>query len=853
MPGASSATLAPTHGGSVIRPRPRTGWATIVGAALLFALLVAPVATADRWFHRVAGIAASGAAATHSVRVATSGEHRGGVLVARGEVVTPAQAAALAAHRAGSPSLRSVGLATSAVLVALALFYGHHLRRSTRGRLRRVLLVNLGAIALLAVGVQVGLQLTTMSVLAVPVAVMALLPTLALDRVVGLATGALTAVVVAALGPFDVAIGAILLAQALIAGVLISERPARTTSAALVGGLAATLAGVAMYAAGALLHSGRLPVHELSTPLASPWVAVALAGALTAPITIALLPLYQRACGELTRGQLVALEDLGHPVLRQIAERSPGSWQHSLAMANMAELAAKEIGANGRLVRVGAYYHDLGKSLQPKYFIENLEPGETSPHDQLTPEASCRAIFAHVVDGVAAGRRLGLPERVVDFMHMHHGDGVLEFFWVRCQELGNPRALTADDFRYPGVRPDTRETAILAICDAVEAASRTLRKTDDASIRALVQRIVYGKLHLGQLDDSGLSMADLRRIADSLHTTIKHAHHGRIEYPWQREAARDDGEHATALASPGAADRVGDRASTRAETRVERERDEVRLDSLDAPSGTTRPRRVSGTPGTDAAAPTESMAAAEPASARAPTAAAGKVASAGLSTTDMVALSRARTFPASSSDPPGTAGRLAMPLAAPHSTPAMPALRDDEAARALREPAAPHTSGPTMGRPRTTSSSMPVRAEVTRPAVVAQAVSATVAGRPAAPEMMALEVIDEVDAVAAPVSTPGSSGEAGWGTGLADRIAAALEAEMQVGDDTVIRRPSSTEIAMSSRGTTSAADLDVTRPGIVNPDARARAKTRPPPPPGASDAGPARPRTPSGPPPRRRG
>jgi putative nucleotidyltransferase with HDIG domain len=203
-------------------------------------------------------------------------------------------------------------------------------------------------------------------------------------------------------------------------------------------------------------------------------------------------------------------------------------------MANMAEIAANAIGANGRLVRVGAYYHDLGKSLQAKYFIENLEPGETSPHDRLAPETSCDAIFAHVTEGIVTARKAGLHERIIDFMHMHHGNGVLEYFWAKTREQANPRGLTVEHFRYPGVPPQSRETAILSICDAVEAAARTLKKPEPSAIDNLVQRIVYGKLHLGQLDESGLSMSDLRRVAESLRDTIRHANHGRIEYPWQK-------------------------------------------------------------------------------------------------------------------------------------------------------------------------------------------------------------------------------------------------------------------------------------------------------------------------------
>jgi putative nucleotidyltransferase with HDIG domain len=255
----------------------------------------------------------------------------------------------------------------------------------------------------------------------------------------------------------------------------------------------------------------------------------------------------------------------------------------------MAEVAANTIGANGRLVRVGADYHDLGKSLQPKYFIENVSPGETSPHDSLPPEVSCDAIFAHVTEGVRLGRKEGLPERVVDFMHMHHGDGLLAYFWSKCQEQGNPEALDEEDFRYPGVKPQTRETAILAICDAVEAASRTLKQPEARAIENLVQRIVYGKLHLGQLDESSLSMSDLRRVSNSLIETIKHAHHVRVEYPWQREQREDekrerDEEQLTEAASPrGLEAAAARRAPALGRSATQRILSEPPLDSLDLP------------------------------------------------------------------------------------------------------------------------------------------------------------------------------------------------------------------------------------------------------------------------------
>lgn len=524
--------------------RLRVGRVAGLFLALGVALLVTPAIALETYLVQRGKLDTSvGARAAITLRVPQFAGHHGsiriaggGVLVARGEELSRDRAAAAAELLATMPKGAAPFAAYFFLCAALVAVYSHHLRRANRGRLLRVQLVNLLALVAIAVVTKLALCLSTASVLAVPVAIAAIVPTLVLDRTVGLATGVLAAVIVSLLVPFDVGVTTVLVAQAATAGLLISEAPRRRTRAVLLAGLASALIGAFTYGVFTYLSTGIVPLHELSQPLASGWVAATAGGLIAALASLPLLPAYQLLVGEITSSRLTQLSDLSHPLLRQIAEKSPGTWQHTLAMANMAEIAANAIGASGRLVRVGAYYHDLGKSLQPKYFIENLEPGEPSPHEHLPPEVSCDAIFAHVTEGIVEARRAKLHERVIDFMHMHHGNGVLEYFWAKCQRDGNPRGLSVESFRYPGVPPQSRETAILAIVDAVEAAARTLKKPDPASIDQLVQRIVYGKLHLGQLDESGLSMADLRRISDCLRETIRHANHGRIEYPWQQES-----------------------------------------------------------------------------------------------------------------------------------------------------------------------------------------------------------------------------------------------------------------------------------------------------------------------------
>jgi len=533
---------ARTGPAKTIPRRPRVTWWIGIVFALMFAVLVTPAITAERWLSSVfdVGRIVKDRPASLTVRVPafagleTAENHLtgGGVLIARGELPDVDDAAVAESVAAIIPRGPLPYIAFFVLAFVFATIFTHHMQRSTRGRLVRVQVVGLVSIAMLAVAVKALLLTTAVSVLVVPVALLAMVPTMVLDRVVGLATGILAALVVSLLGPFDLGIAILMLVQASTAGLVVAERPKQRWRSALVAGAVTTLFTAATYVLLTYLTTGTIP--SFADPLRSPWLAAAIGPAIATLLAVPLIPIYQLLVGEITQGKLVDLEDLSNPLLRQIAERSPGTWQHSLMMANMAEIAANTIGASGRLVRVGAYYHDLGKSLQPKYFIENLEPGETSPHDQLPPEVSCDAIFAHVTEGIVTARKAGLHERIIDFMHMHHGNGVLEYFWGKTREQGNPRGLSIEQFRYPGHPPQSRETAILAICDAVEAASRTLKKPEPAAIESLVQRIVYGKLHLGQLDESGLSMSDLRRVSDSLRETIRHANHGRIEYPWQK-------------------------------------------------------------------------------------------------------------------------------------------------------------------------------------------------------------------------------------------------------------------------------------------------------------------------------
>jgi putative nucleotidyltransferase with HDIG domain len=280
-------------------------------------------------------------------------------------------------------------------------------------------------------------------------------------------------------------------------------------------------------------------LEDAADPLSSPLLACAGGGILAGLAGVLLRRPAERLLGGVSRDRLIELTDLDQPLLRKMAAEAPGSWEHARAMANLAEASAAAIGADTLLTRVGAYYHDLGKTVQPKYFVENLLAGEPSPHDDLDPHVSADAIMAHVVQGTKMLREGGVPEPVVEFAYTHHGTQTIEFFWHRCLERGNPKNLREELFRYPGMKPQTRETAILMLVDSIEAASRTIQPPDRKKFEEMIQRVVFTKLKTGQLDESGLTLEDLRTIALRMADTLVNMYHGRIRYPWQREGSRE--------------------------------------------------------------------------------------------------------------------------------------------------------------------------------------------------------------------------------------------------------------------------------------------------------------------------
>lgn len=250
-----------------------------------------------------------------------------------------------------------------------------------------------------------------------------------------------------------------------------------------------------------------------------------------------LLPMIEKSFGVLTDISLLELGDVAHPLLQELVRRAPSTYNHSITLGSIAEAAADAIGARGLLVRVGAYFHDIGKMLKPGYYIEN-QGDEQSRHQGLVPAMSSLVIIAHIKDGANLARQHRLPEPIIDFILQHHGTTLVGYFYQQASKMSeaNPEGGKVDEstFRYPGPKPQTKEAAVLMLADAVESASRTLVGPTPARIESLVRELADRRLEDGQFDESGLTLRELRTIEESMVKSITAIYHGRVKYPDQK-------------------------------------------------------------------------------------------------------------------------------------------------------------------------------------------------------------------------------------------------------------------------------------------------------------------------------
>ncbi|MEM1184626.1 MAG: HDIG domain-containing metalloprotein [Planctomycetota bacterium] len=297
---------------------------------------------------------------------------------------------------------------------------------------------------------------------------------------------------------------------------------------------------------GLVLGGGVLSVRLLSLPMVDEslmqslrdGLLAAFSGFLVGGTTLFTLPAIERSFDVTTGMTLIELRDPKQPLLRELQQRAPGTYNHSLNVATIAEQAADAIGANGLLTYVGGLYHDVGKMNKPEYFVEN-QSGGPNKHDKLSPAMSLLVIVGHVKDGVEIAREFGLPKVLHHFIEAHHGTTLVEYFYRRAIERTAENDPDAEserlpeelDYRYPGPKPKTRECAILMLTDAVESATRTLAEPTPSRVDAFVREFAAKRLADGQFDQCDLTFRELQTVVESISKTVASIYHGRISYP----------------------------------------------------------------------------------------------------------------------------------------------------------------------------------------------------------------------------------------------------------------------------------------------------------------------------------
>ncbi|MCH1641290.1 HDIG domain-containing protein [Paenibacillus timonensis] len=268
-------------------------------------------------------------------------------------------------------------------------------------------------------------------------------------------------------------------------------------------------------------------------------------GLVTTILVIGLMPFFEVTFGILSALKLVELSNPNHPLLRKLLTETPGTYHHSVMVGNLSEAAAEAIGANGLLCRVGSYYHDIGKTKRPSYFIENQNNME-NPHDFIDPKLSKSIIIAHARDGVEMQKEYKLPKPIRDIAEQHHGTTFLHYFYHKALRLAEEQGVepdfTEDDFRYPGPKAQSKEAAVVGIADSVEAAVRSLRKPTVDQVESMIEKIIKSRLDDHQFNECDLTMRELDLIAQTLKETVMGIFHSRIEYPEEVKKSKENEE-----------------------------------------------------------------------------------------------------------------------------------------------------------------------------------------------------------------------------------------------------------------------------------------------------------------------
>lgn len=452
------------------------------------------------------------------------------IVVKEGEPVTAEQIAILNDlgllnnENSGGYFLIYLALAiTLALVLALQYYYIYRNYREVYSSLKKLTLISIvNSLSLLLVrGVSI------VSPFLIPVACAPLLLTLLINYKISLFVSSMNVIIIAALVNFDPQIILLSLSGALIGSTILRKMQQRNDiliASAIIAGVNAIIT----FSTGVLLSSN---IKEVFLNSLFSAIGVVFAGILT----IGFLPLLEATFDIITTLKLLELSNPNNELLKRLLMEAPGTYHHSMVVGNLAEMAAEEVGANPIITRVGAYYHDVGKTTRPYFFKEN-QLGKENPHDKITPNLSTLIITSHVKDGIELAKEHNVPKIIQDIIAEHHGTTLVKYFYYTAKNSSeNPEEVKEEDFRYPGPIPSTKEAGIIMLADSVEAAVRSISEPTKGKIEEMVNNIIKDKLNDGQLDNCDLTLKDLGKIRRCFLKALTGIYHQRIEYPTEKK------------------------------------------------------------------------------------------------------------------------------------------------------------------------------------------------------------------------------------------------------------------------------------------------------------------------------
>ena len=458
---------------------------------------------------------------------------KGQNIVQAGEVVTVQQLAMLSSLGLLEDTQVDTGMylgmaALVALMYGLMLLYLYQFERDLLRRPKEVALLT----TVLLLEVAIGMVVKQINLYLIPVQLGAFIIAILMRPRLAITFNVVAGVIAGVLGAGSDGILTSSMFQILLmslfggaAAVYLAKRITRRSRLVYAGFAVAAVNFATMMAAGVLTSADTMAALKSALYGAG-------AGLLSAVLAVGLTPLLENVFNLVTPQMLLELSNPTQPLLRLLQTEAPGTHHHSLLVANLAEAAAYRIGANALLCRVGAYYHDIGKTRRPIFFKEN-QIDQPNPHDGMDPAVSAAILAAHVRDGLALADKYKLPQAVKDMIAQHHGDGVMAYFYYAAKKKADEEGREIDirDYSYDGPKPQTREAAILMMADTVEAATRTLKDRSRESMSAMIQKLVKDKFESGQLSESPLTFRDLSEISDAFIRTLTGIYHERIEYP----------------------------------------------------------------------------------------------------------------------------------------------------------------------------------------------------------------------------------------------------------------------------------------------------------------------------------